>query len=250
MILKELKISENNLLSWLQANNSTKMLMIFKNRNLVLVVGLLLLGVSCTKVKKEYYPNGKLQSQVPYQFGKANGTAYYYESVYGKLELSVEFKKGKKEGKAIKYHLNNKIDCESLYHNDMLEGRQIFYNPMQQPIMETYFHEGLKDGPYREWHAGTDVLKVCGQYKNDMFDGHWEYHDERDITVGEGDFKEGNGVLFSYDHNGLLNRKTTYKKSMRDGPEYYYDSQGNVIKTVIYKEESIVEVDGVKTDRG
>jgi antitoxin component YwqK of YwqJK toxin-antitoxin module len=220
-----------------------------KNCNLLLLAGLLLLVTSCTKVKTEYYPNGKLQSQVSYLFGKENGTAYYYENVYGKLELSVNFKKGKKEGKSLKYHLNNKVECESYYHNDLLEGRQTFYNPMSQPVMEINFHKGLKEGPYREWHAGSDVLKVSGQYKNDMLDGHWEYHDERDITVGEGDFKEGAGVLVSYDPNGQINRKTTYKKSLRDGPEYYYDTQGNVIKTVVYQEERIVEVNGIKTDR-
>ncbi|MDR1112315.1 MAG: hypothetical protein LBL18_00915, partial [Bacteroidales bacterium] len=163
-----------------------------KKFNLLFAAGLLLLVASCTRVKTEYYPNGKLQSQVPYRLGKEHGTARYYENVYGKLELALNFKNGKKEGKSLKYYLNNKVECESFYHNDLLEGRQIFYTPMNQPVMEINFHKGLKEGLYREWYPGSDVLKVSGQYKNDMLDGYWEYHDERDITVGEGDFKDGN----------------------------------------------------------
>jgi antitoxin component YwqK of YwqJK toxin-antitoxin module len=76
---------------------------------IILIFLVLLLGCS-EKVKKEYYPNGKLKSEMRYKHDKLEGmTKGYYES--GKLKAEAIFKDDKLLS-AICYDENgNKIEC-------------------------------------------------------------------------------------------------------------------------------------------
>ncbi|MDR2868059.1 MAG: toxin-antitoxin system YwqK family antitoxin [Bacteroidales bacterium] len=204
---------------------------------------------SCTKTKTTYFPNGKLQSVITYKGSKENGLSQYYEEHYGKIELEIEMKSGKKEGKSTRYYLNGEIECASFYKNDLLEGKQLYYTPMGQTTMEINYHQGLREGDYKEWHVPSANVKVSGHYKNDLMSGRWEYFDERDVLVGEGNFTDGTGTLLGYDAHGNLIRKTEYKKGFKDGLETYYDDGGEVSKTILYHQEEIVEINGEKVER-
>lgn len=49
------------------------------------------------EVKKEYYPNGQLRSEIPYKKGREDGIMRrYYPD--GSLQLDVSYRDGKKEG--------------------------------------------------------------------------------------------------------------------------------------------------------
>jgi len=55
------------------------------------------------EVKKKYWDNGKLKSEIPFKNGKKEGlTTLYYES--GEKRSDVPFKNGKKEGPMTIYY--------------------------------------------------------------------------------------------------------------------------------------------------
>jgi antitoxin component YwqK of YwqJK toxin-antitoxin module len=80
-----------------------------KKALLVLLI-VFLSGCSSEEVKKEYYPNGKLKTEMRYKNGKLDGmTKGYYDS--GKLKAEAVFKDDKMVS-AVCYDENgNKIEC-------------------------------------------------------------------------------------------------------------------------------------------
>lgn len=73
------------------------------------------------EVKKEYYPSGKLKSEVNVIDGKREGIAKaYYKS--GKLGQETNYKNDVREGIEREYHENGVLWSEVNYINDKKEG--------------------------------------------------------------------------------------------------------------------------------
>ncbi len=200
---------------------------------------LVLLCVSCTKIEKTYYPDGNIQSSIPYRFGKENGTAYYYFDSPNTLEIEMEMKHGKKNGEFRRYFENGLLDTYCTYVNDSIEGVAINYTANGAKSQEFTYVHGIKNGPHKAYHLSGDI-KIEGQFKNNLFDGKWTYYDERGVVVGEGSFKEGNGEVYFYDKRGLLLRLTRYINNKKDGAEEYYTPSGAVEKVIVFKQDRIV----------
>lgn len=209
------------------------------------ISALLLLTTSCTKTKEEYYPNGRIKSQIEYRFGKENGKMIYYDENYGTKTLEITMKKGKKEGKLTRYFANGNMETEATYKNDILEGKEIVYDIRGNKIVETTYLHGVKNGPYISWHE-KDMIREKGNFLNDKFDSQWLYYDERGFLVGEGNFSKGNGILKSYDGNGNLSRQSNYKNNFKNGPEIYFAANGDTIKIVYFQNDRIIRVDNKK----
>lgn len=214
-----------------------------KIRLLLVLAVVLFASASCTKVKTEYFEDGSIRSVIPYRFGKENGKAVYY-SEYGWKEMEVEMKHGKKNGNLIRFNFNAKHEAEEYYVNDVQEGKQIIYDEKGVKILEANYVHGKKNGPYTTWHD-VDMIREKGAFVDDMFDGKWEYYDERGFNIGEATFSKGTGAQTAYDPHGNIMRVTHYVNNHKDGEELNYDAQGNVEKTVIYKEDRIVSINGV-----
>ena len=77
-------------------------------------------------VVKEYYENGKLERETPYQNGKVEGIErWYYEN--GNLEGEIPYKNGKREGTAKGYDKMGNLQIEMSFLNDMPQGDTRFY---------------------------------------------------------------------------------------------------------------------------
>ena len=50
--------------------------------------------------------------------------------------------------------------------------------------------------------------------------------------------------FINYTDTGVLYKKTHYENGAKNGEEVYYDSQGNISKTIVYKDDRMVAVDG------
>ena len=66
----------------------------------------------------------------------------------------------------------------------------------------------------------------------------------RGFLIAEGDFVKGCGDQLNYTDTGVLYKKTHYENGAKNGEEVYYDSQGNISKTIVYKDDRMVAVDG------
>ena len=216
-----------------------------KNTKLIFTLfGALLIITSCTKTKHEYYSNGKLKSEIHYRFGKETGISSYYHDWYPTTIMEVEMKRGKKDGKFIKRYFNNNLEIVAYYKNDIIEGveRQFYLNG--NPSLETNYLKGKKNGKVTSWFSDGSISE-SGCFLNDLFDGEWINYDERGLIVGEALFVEGTGKRTTYDAIGRLQCETNFVKNKKDGLETHYFSSGEIEKTILFKEDRIIEINGI-----
>ncbi|MCL2168178.1 MAG: toxin-antitoxin system YwqK family antitoxin [Lentimicrobiaceae bacterium] len=204
----------------------------------------LLLLTGCTQVKREYFDNGRLKSETHYRFGKETGTTTYYHHWYPTKIMEMEMKRGKKNGNLIKRYFNNNLELIEYYKNDLLEGTSTHYYSNGNTSMKINYTKGLKNGPITSWYANGEV-KEKGAFINDLFDGQWENYDERGFLNGEGSFVNGTGKRITYDEMGRLQCETNYVNNQKDGLETLYLPSGEIEKTILYKEDRIIEINGV-----
>ena len=60
------------------------------------------------------------------------------------------------------------------------------------PTLYIEYSNGKKNGAYRSWHQ-NEMVKEEGGFKDDLYDGDWEYYDNRGVLVGEAHFSAGAG---------------------------------------------------------
>jgi antitoxin component YwqK of YwqJK toxin-antitoxin module len=214
-----------------------------KNRLILALFCTLFLLTSCIKTKYEFYPSGKLKSETHYRFGKETGTTTYYHSWYPTKIMEIQMKRGKRNGIFIKRYFDNNVEVVAYYKNDLLEGRETHYFKNGKPSMEVFYTKGIKNGDITTWYS-SDVVRETGAFVNDLFDGEWEYFDERGLIIGEGTFSEGTGLRTSYDEMGNLQYETNYVNNLKDGLETHFLPSGDVEKTLLFKEDRIIEING------
>jgi antitoxin component YwqK of YwqJK toxin-antitoxin module len=210
-------------------------------KTIFLFVIVTLLITSCTKTVNEFYPSGRIKSQIQTRNGKEHGVSKYYNETYGTVILEVKMKNGMKNGLMRRSYFNGNLEYEANYVKDKLDGVERMFSNTGQLIVETTYKNGIKEGPYKSWHE-NGVQFAKGAFKNDLQDGKWEFYDERELLMGEATFSQGTGEQMAYDFNGVLERRTIYKKGMKDGEETHYTPNGEVLKVILYKEDHIVEV--------
>ena len=207
----------------------------------------LFLITSCTKVKREYYNTGKLKSETHYRWGKETGTTVYYHSWYPTKTMEIEMKKGKKHGKFIKRYFDSNVELIAYYKDDLLDGVETYYYKNGKLALETHYTKGVKNGPVTSWHY-NGVVKESGAFVNDLFDGEWENFDERGFLIGEGSFVKGTGKRTTYDEIGRLQTETNYVNNKKEGLETHFLPSGEIERTILFKEDRIIEINGVSVE--
>jgi len=201
----------------------------------------------CTEVKREYYDNGKLKSETHYRFGKETGTTTYYSLGYPTKTMEIEMKRGKRNGNFIERYFNNTLKVVAFYVDDLVEGKETHFYMSGNRSMEINYTKGIKNGPVTSWYD-NGLIKESGFYVNDLFDGDWENYDERGLLIGEGSFKQGTGLQIIYDEMGRLLRETHLVNNKKDGLETHYFPSGEIAKTIFFKEDRMIKINGVPVD--
>ena len=216
-----------------------------KNLRLFLILCCtLLLCVGCTKVKYEFHENGKLKSETHYRFGKETGITTYYHPNYSVKIMEIEMKKGKRNGKLIKRFFNGNTELTAYYKDDLLDGVETYYFQNGIKNMETHYTLGIKNGSVTSWYSNGEV-RESGTFVDDLFDGKWESYDERGMLTGEGSFVKGTGKRIIYDEMGNLRQETNFVNNKKEGLETYFFPNGEIAKKYLFKENRIIEVNGV-----
>jgi hypothetical protein len=218
-----------------------------QTRLLLTLLCTLFIFTSCKEVKREYYKNGMLKSQTHYRFGKETGTTVHFHDWYPTIIMAVEMKKGKKHGKFIKRYFDNSIEVAAFYKNDLIEGLEVHYYNNGQCAQEINYKKGIKNGPIKSWHP-NGVVKEIGAFVNDLFDGKWEKYDEIGMLIGEGSFVKGTGKRTVYDVIGSILTESNFVNNKKEGLETHYLSSGEIEKTYLFKEDRIIEINGVPVD--
>lgn len=203
-----------------------------------LIVSIVAITCACNKVRKEYYPNGELKSELTYRNGKLNGNACWYFT-NGNKKMECNYSNGQIEGKMKSWHFNGNINREENYILNKREGKSLIYYENGALFKEENYLNDTLDGLYVENYPDGQI-KIKGGYLKGMYHGLWEYYDERGLKVGEGNFDKGNGILKGFYWNGKLKREVSYINNEKDGKEIFYSENGEMEKMVEYKAGKIV----------
>lgn len=94
-------------------------------------------------VVKEYYENGDIKSETPYQGGKRNGELrIYYQG--NKLKSSQNYVYHKREGEGKKYYPNGTLQEKFVYKNDKREGVRQEFSKQGMLTYETMYKSDKK----------------------------------------------------------------------------------------------------------
>ena len=157
--------------------------------------------------------------------------------------MEIEMKRGKKHGKFIERYFNGNMKTVSYYQDDLLEGVENKYYMTGNISLQAHYKKGVKNGPITTWYS-NGVIRESGYLVNEMYDGEWENYDERGMLVGEGIFVNGTGKRFSYDEIGRLRSETNFVNNKKEGLETHYLPSGEIEKTILFKEDRIIEING------
>lgn len=172
-------------------------------------------------VKKEYYDNGKLKKEIPYNtICNIEGIAkQYYEN--GNLEREVPYKNGDIEGIVKKYYENGKLQAETSYKKSLKDGME-----------KAYYDNGkLKyEAPFKRYEAFYPYTEIEGMLK-------WYYKNGKFAAeIPHKKYKEG--IVKLYKPNGKLLVAIPYHKALRDKAISVKCSNGKVLN-----EEQLQRID-------
>jgi len=200
---------------------------------LVLILGSIILLVSCRRTEKAYYPDGQIRYSLPKNArGQLDGQAQFWFP-NGKLEMTAEYKEGILHGRLVRFQMNGNPQSEDHYENGMLNGvsREFYLNGAVRTEV-TYRNDTLHGKSRQYADAGQVVIE--GQYENGYFEGYWLYRDRYGNVTGDANFFQGTGVKRAWNHEGKIVGTTEYMDNLRHGKEVWYDNEGNIDRIVYY----------------
>ena len=216
-----------------------------KNLRLFLILFCtMLLWTGCTEVKYEYHKNGNLKSETHYRFGKETGVTTHYHQHYPVKIMEIEMKNGMRNGKLTRRYFDGNKQLTAYYKDDLLNGVETYFFQDGSRNLETHYTNGVKNGPVTSWYP-NGVVKESGNFSDGLFDGKWESYDDRGMLIGEGSFVKGTGKRTIYDEMGYLQTETNFVNNKKEGLETHFFTSGEIEKTYLFKEDRIIEINGV-----
>lgn len=177
-------------------------------------------------IKIEYWPNGKLRSQLYYSYGVYNGLKQY--DTTGKLINSSMLTNG--SGDYETRSLTGKLMGKGKYLNDNLHGKFNFYFFDGSKETEEYYTHGLRDSIYRDYYYGGK-LHIEGQYKLGKKIGTWKYYNLDGTLSSVENYANGevNGIKTYYHSNGQKDSEIPYENGERHGVSKKYNEEGTLM---------------------
>ena len=157
------------------------------------------------KIKKKYFPNAQVRSEITLVNGIANGVAREYNE-------------------------DGSVKDSKIYTNGKVIGAGIVDK------------KGKKQGEWTEYYASkftddtTRLKKARGTYKNGIRDGKWKFFYENGILEQEGFYKNGKpeGEWRWYYETGNILREEIFENFLRNGVLKEYNDSGAVVIEGLY----------------
>jgi len=212
---------------------------------------------------KGYYPSGKPKQQITYQDGKPNGYAkFYYEN--GNVSEEGLWKENKWIGEYKFYHPNGNPAYEWKYSDSgKRTGVQKYYHENGKIMIEGEWKEGKENGTIKEFDNNGKLIaektfndgqldaasvKIYTPNTNSTSDTNKEQNNQQQVQEIKQpqntniDVFDGNGFHKMF-KDGRLDREGEWKNGrLIDGKKYFYDENGKLIKTTIYKNGNIANI--------
>ena len=190
----------------------------------LLFFSLLLMLVACNDgVKKDYWENGNLKSEL--REGKVMTRAFYRNDIL--------------EGRYQRFRQNGELELECWYKNGLRDSICRSYSVKGILASEDYYVEGELNGESKKWYDNGQVFQE-GQYKDGMMDGSWFIFYPEGQLAAKAEYKMGTGKQICYAESGYKCLEVPYVNNLKHGREIYYNPDGRITKIVDYEEGNVI----------
>lgn len=213
-----------------------------------------------------FYENGKIKEEVNFNNGIRHGLCNFYNDS-GILIKTLNYVNGSIEGDFIEYFDDgNVIKFKGTYLNNKLDGNFKEFDSKGKIKREGLYSSGLKFGNWVEYLEDDDFVKIINYkggfiskinyYKNKkqtLFrEEFFSITEKIDGKINKNDLIDCDEVdvylinvltkrILYYD-NGEVFQIVKFKNGKADGLSEIFDINGNVLKSEIYKDGSLVRV--------
>jgi len=219
-----------------------------------------------TGIWKTYYLNGNLKSEITYLNNTPNGPAkIYYEN--GKLSEEGIWKGTKWVGGYNFYHENGNKAYEWSFNEDgKRTGEQKYFYEDGKLRIKGDWIDGKENGVITEYYADGNVKSEKHFAEGQFNAGPSKFYAEKKVSVddipddtnattGKKHIETNDNTENAYqafDGNGFHKLYNAFRKIDREGEfrngklmtgkRYYYNSEGELIKTMVYKNGQVIEI--------
>ncbi|GAK98158.1 hypothetical protein JCM19294_791 [Nonlabens tegetincola] len=191
--------------------------------------------------------------------GKKDGEwKHYFEN--GILKSKTSYFCGLKQGNFFYYHENGTVFFIDFYTADTLMGTQMFYENGQLKLVSTYSYEyskydehDLKRTVETEYYkdGSCKIQRVIQELKNNVEkENYKEYYPNGFLKTDSQIINhDKNGIYREYYENGNTKYEGFFKDDQPIDKEYFYNSNGEVIKVLTWKDGKIIETE-IRNARG
>jgi antitoxin component YwqK of YwqJK toxin-antitoxin module len=189
-----------------------------------------------------YYPNGKVYKRETYTNGLKEGAfEEYFEN--GKMRAKGNYRKEAMDGAFTQWYPSGLKDCEGNYLGGKQNGQWMYYNESGSPKLTVLFKEGtetkrryengtfteyydsgipkseytytngIKDGPFTEWHDKGEYVRKPAEDPALAKEGYMKQTLEGQIVKMQGDYIDGKleGEVLYFKENGTIDKREVYE---------------------------------------
>jgi len=217
-----------------------------------------------TGIWKEFFPNNKLKSKIPYENNRPSGYAILYHD-NGKIKEEGLWKNNRWVGDYKLYYKNGQVQQEFKFNaTGKREGPQTYFYENGQKMIEGNWAEGKEAGILKEFYENGDVkseknfnggnldVTTVKTYepKKPIVKVVEKEHDTPIIpaVIVQKTEKDNLGKIFNgegywklYNLNKQISKDGVFSKSrLIDGKVYYYNTDGILLRIAVFKEGKYV----------
>src|SRR4030042_2181877 len=182
---------------------------------------------------------------------KKEGTAYFYFPD-GKVQQTLSYSNGKKEGLSKEYDKNGTVLTLLEYNKDFLIGRE---------RINRTDNKKLKQGVWKEFYP-TGSVRTEKNFKDDQLHGYYKEYDNRGILVLTMLYDNGSIVKSKvedepdiemenrYDKNNKLIYSGPFRNKIPVGVHREFGADGKVINAYVYNDNGLLLSEGIVDEGG
>jgi len=182
---------------------------------------------------------------------KKEGTAFMYFP-NGKIQQSIAYNSGKKEGLSKEYDKEGNIITLLEYNNDFLVSRE---------RINRSDNKGLKQGDWKEFYP-NGAIKSEKSFKDDLLHGYYKEYDSKGKLVLTMLYENGAivkskvedepdvEIVNKHDQDGKLIYSGPYRNKVPVGIHREYSTDGKVKNAFIYTDNGLMVSEGIVDEAG
>ena len=193
-------------------------------------------------IARFYYPNGVVAEEGTWVYGGWEGNyKNYYET--GPLSQDLSYAYGKKDGMQKQYHSNGKLKSEGVWKDGMPNGAVKEYNEDGIIVSETVYDKGVvNDQQTRYFEVPKKDEEKNATSTNTKTIKAGSAEDKQSAPADNVGAFNGNGFYKIKNKQGLVAREGIFSNGVLvDGNQYYYTVDGQLTKTLIYKDGKMTQ---------